>query len=71
MSIQLKVFDSLVEAGERATLIIKDRSETDLEGEIIEINEHAVVMKYSSHGISYMTLVPMSSVAFIESRLRD
>lgn len=69
MTAKRQVLNSLL--GERVTINLLDREETQIVGELIEIDELGACQKYSSHGNEYIEFCPMNNINTISYKVLD
>lgn len=66
---KMQVLETLV--GEQVSLICKDREETEFNGELLDLSDLGVTIKYSSHGREFIDWIPMDNLWWISYKVLD
>ncbi|MGB0454359.1 MAG: hypothetical protein ACPGJV_11675 [Bacteriovoracaceae bacterium] len=69
MTAKRQVLNSLV--GERVSVLCLDREETEIVGELLEIDEYGVTLKYSSHSREFIDWIPVQNLSMLSYKVLD
>lgn len=66
---KMQVLESIV--GEEVTVFSLDREETETSGELLDLGDYGVSIKYDSHGRQFIDTIPWQNINSISHKVLD